>query len=91
MPSPGMITINAFSCADSILIPVQAAYLPVKGLQQLIKTIGKVKRQINPIIVNPLKKPNLFLIDFKIQTKYLKKKANQCHIVEKKNLYNISA
>lgn len=30
------------------LIPVQAAYLPVKGLQQLIKTIGKVKRQINP-------------------------------------------
>ncbi|MBQ6886449.1 MAG: ParA family protein [Lachnospiraceae bacterium] len=47
MPSLGMITINAFACADSILIPVQAAYLPVKGLQQLIKTIGKVKRQIN--------------------------------------------
>lgn len=36
------------NCADSILIPVQAAYLPVKGLEQLIKTIGKVKRQINP-------------------------------------------
>ena len=48
MPSLGMITINAFACADSILIPVQAAYLPVKGLQQLIKAIGKVKRQINP-------------------------------------------
>ena len=48
MPSLGMITINAFACADSILIPVQAAYLPVKGLEQLIKTIGKVKRQINP-------------------------------------------
>ena len=47
MPSLGMITINAFACADSILIPVQAAYLPVKGLQQLIKTVGKVKRQIN--------------------------------------------
>ena len=47
-PSLGMITINAFACADSILIPVQAAYLPVKGLEQLIKTIGKVKRQINP-------------------------------------------
>ncbi len=40
MPSLGMITINAFACADSILIPVQAAYLPVKGLEQLIKTIG---------------------------------------------------
>ena len=48
MPSLGMITINAFACADSILIPVQAAYLPVKGLEQLIKTIGRVKRQINP-------------------------------------------
>ena len=48
MPSLGMITINALACADSILIPVQAAYLPVKGLQQLIKTIGKVKRQLNP-------------------------------------------
>ena len=49
MPSLGMITINAFASADSILIPVQAAYLPVKGLEQLIKTIGKVKRQINPL------------------------------------------
>ena len=35
MPSLGMITINAFACADSILIPVQAAYLPVKGREQL--------------------------------------------------------
>ncbi|MGN0375266.1 MAG: ParA family protein [Butyrivibrio sp.] len=47
MPSLGMVTINAFACADSVLIPVQAAYLPVKGLEQLIKTIGKVKRQLN--------------------------------------------
>lgn len=48
MPSLGMITINAFAAADSVLIPVQAAYLPVKGLEQLIKTVKKVKRQINP-------------------------------------------
>lgn len=47
-PSLGMLTINAFACADSILIPVQAAYLLVKGLQQLIKTIGTVKRRLNP-------------------------------------------
>ena len=47
MPSLGMITINTFVAVDSILIPVQAAYLPVKGLQQLIKTIGKVKLQLN--------------------------------------------
>lgn len=47
MPSLGMLTINALACADTTLIPVQAAYLPVKGLEQLLKTIFKVKRQIN--------------------------------------------
>ena len=39
MPSLGMMTINALACADSVLIPVQSGYLPVRGLQQLIKTI----------------------------------------------------
>ena len=47
MPSLGILTVNALTCADSVLIPVQAAYLPVKGLQQLIKTIYTVKRQLN--------------------------------------------
>ena len=47
MPSLGMLTINALACADTVLIPVQAAYLPVKGLQQLIRTITRVKRQLN--------------------------------------------
>ena len=50
MPSLGMITINAFASADSILIPVQAAYLPVKGLEQLITTICRVKKHLNPSI-----------------------------------------
>ena len=47
MPSLGMITINALVAADSVLIPVEAAYLPVKGLQQLIKTILMVKKRLN--------------------------------------------
>lgn len=47
MPSLGMITINALACADTVLIPVQVSYLPVKGLQQLIKTISRVKKQLN--------------------------------------------
>ena len=47
-PSLGMMTINALAAADSVLVPVQAEYLPVKGLQQLLHTIAKVKRQINP-------------------------------------------
>ena len=47
MPSLGMMTINALVSADSVLIPVQAAYLPVKGLQQLLKTIFMVKKRLN--------------------------------------------
>lgn len=50
MPSLGMITINALVAADFVLIPVEAAYLPVKGLQQLIKTIGRVHRKLNPAL-----------------------------------------
>ena len=48
MPSLGMLTINALAASDSVIIPVQAHYLPLKGMTQLIKTIGKVQRQINP-------------------------------------------
>ena len=48
MPSLGMITLNALSAADSVLIPVQAEYLPVKGLEQLLGTIARVKKQLNP-------------------------------------------
>lgn len=39
---------KAWIAADSVLIPVESAYLSVKGLQQLIKTIGRIKRQLNP-------------------------------------------
>ena len=48
MPSLGMLTVNALAAADNVLIPVQAAYLPAKGLEQLLETVNKVKRQINP-------------------------------------------
>lgn len=48
MPSLGMLTINALAAADSVIIPVQAHYLPLKGMTQLMKTINKVQRQINP-------------------------------------------
>ena len=48
MPSLGMITINALAAADSVIIPVQSHYLPIKGLEQLLQSIGKVRKQINP-------------------------------------------
>ena len=47
MPSLGMLTINALVAADTVLIPVQAAYLPMLGLQQLLRTIAKVRKQLN--------------------------------------------
>lgn len=47
-PSLGMLTINALAAADQVLIPMQAYYLSIKGLEQLIRTISNVKRKINP-------------------------------------------
>ena len=48
MPSLGMMTINSLVAADSVLIPSQPNFLSAKGLGLLLKSIGKVKRQINP-------------------------------------------
>ena len=50
MPSLGMLTINALTAADSVIIPVQAHYLPAKGMTQLIKNITRVKKRINPAL-----------------------------------------
>ena len=47
-PSLGMLTVNALAAADTTLIPVQAQYLSAKGLEQLLQSIQKVRRQINP-------------------------------------------
>ena len=38
----------ALTAADSVIIPVQGQYLAAKGLEQLMRTIARVKRQINP-------------------------------------------
>lgn len=50
MPSLGMLTINALAASDSVIIPVQAHYLPAKGMTQLVRTVTKVQRQINPAL-----------------------------------------
>ena len=47
-PSLGMLTVNALTAANEVIIPVQSHFLPAKGLEQLLGTIAKVKRQINP-------------------------------------------
>lgn len=48
MPSLGLLTINALVAADAVLIPMQAAKPSVRGLQQLLRTVGKVRKQLNP-------------------------------------------
>lgn len=47
-PSLGLLTINALSAADSVLIPLQCEYLAMRGVQLLMRTIRKVKAKINP-------------------------------------------
>ena len=46
-PSLGLITLNSFTAADSVLIPVQCEYYALEGLGQLINTINLVKKHLN--------------------------------------------
>ena len=48
MPSLGMLTINALAAADSVVIPTQPHFLSAKGLELLLRSVSKVRRQINP-------------------------------------------
>ena len=48
MPSLGMLTINALAAADSVIIPTQPHYLSAKSLELLLRSVSKVRRQINP-------------------------------------------
>jgi chromosome partitioning protein len=47
-PSLGMLTVNALTASDSVLIPVQVHYLATRGVEQLMNTVRMVKREINP-------------------------------------------
>jgi chromosome partitioning protein len=48
LPSLGLLTINALSAADSVLIPLQADFLAMKGLAMLLNTVMRVQERINP-------------------------------------------
>ncbi len=82
MPSLGTVTLNALTCADTVLIPVQAAYLPVKGLRQLIKTINLVKRSLNP----DLEIEGILLTMVDARTNYAKDIVAQVHEVYGKSI-----
>ena len=47
-PSLGMLTINALSAANSVIIPTQSQFLSAKGLEEIFQSIAQVRKQINP-------------------------------------------
>ena len=47
-PSLGLITANALTAADSLLVPIQCEYYALEGLSQLMNTVRRIKRQYNP-------------------------------------------
>ena len=47
-PSLGMLTLNALTAADSVIIPVQAQYLSAKAMTQLFQTVEKIRSHTNP-------------------------------------------
>lgn len=49
-PSLGLLTVNALTSADKILIPIQCEYLALEGLMQLINTLDLVRRRLNPAL-----------------------------------------
>ena len=50
-PSLGLLTLNAFTCADEVIIPIQAHFLAIKGLTKIIEVINKIKRRINKELI----------------------------------------
>lgn len=47
-PTLGLMTVNALTAADSVLIPLQSEYYAMEGLSQLVKTTGLIKKRLNP-------------------------------------------
>lgn len=49
-PSLGLLTINALSASNSVIIPLQCEYYALEGLSQLVDTINLIKRRLNPLL-----------------------------------------
>jgi len=50
-PSLGMLTVNALTASDGVLIPIQCEYLPLEGLAQLLHTIELIRERLNPELI----------------------------------------
>ena len=51
-PSLGLLTINALTAADEVLVPIQCEYYSLEGLSLLLQTLGEVQKRLNPKIVS---------------------------------------
>ena len=49
-PSLGLLTINAFTAADEVLIPIQCEYYALEGLSQLLGSVQMIQKHLNPVI-----------------------------------------
>ena len=49
-PTLGLLTVNALTAADSVLVPLQAEYFALEGLGQLMNTIGLIRQSVNPAL-----------------------------------------
>ncbi len=47
-PSLGLLTVNAFTAADGVVVPMQCEYFALEGLSQLMRTISQIKKMYNP-------------------------------------------
>jgi chromosome partitioning protein len=47
-PSLGLLTVNALTAADEVLIPIQCEYYAMEGLGQLLRTLGSIQEHLNP-------------------------------------------
>ena len=81
-PSLGMLTLNALTAADSVVIPVQAQYLPARAMTQLLRTVSKVKAHTNPklaidgILLTLVKAPQKrSMITSEVSSRYSRRKS----------------
>ena len=83
-PSLNMLTVNAMTAADTVLVPIQCEYYALEGLSQLIHTINLVKRRLNP----DLRMEGVVFTMYDARTKLSMQVVENVKQTLKENIYN---